>query len=378
MFAGFTIARIRGIPIKADFSLLLIGIIFFVLPAFSVPTPFRAGAVVESIFLMFAIFASILLHELGHAFMALREKMQIHGITLWALGGFAQISGGRPAPGPHFKVAAAGPAVTAGLAVLLPLVAGGIPGADGPPPNLASVVDRVGALQIWLLAFNLLPAYPLDGGRMFHAALWAFRGNLTWASSVAGSVGRAFGALLIGLGAVSYLTPGLAAQLPAVLRISPFFALLLGFMIYSGAKHPPVVPVLRDAEGMVIGDFMVRDFVVCDPEMRISKLMEAFGRLQTRPTALVLSDGAPVGMITRSAAKDVSEQLRETTTVSDVMVPREQIRTVQADDPLATAKKAIEDGPDTAVVLHNDAVVGLVSVSDVARAIVAEEPGPAA
>ncbi|MGH2772055.1 MAG: site-2 protease family protein [Actinomycetota bacterium] len=370
---GFTIARVKGIPVRIDLSLILIGFFFFVLPATRAPSSIRTGAIVESVLLMVAVFGTIFLHELGHAFVAMREKMHIHNITLWALGGFATISGGRPTPGPHFRVAVGGPVVTAVLAVVLPVVARVLFDGDITPPDPASVLAQTGSLQLWLLAFNLIPAYPLDGGRMFHTALWAYKGNLTWASNIAGAVGKAFGMALVGLAVISFLRLDFA--LPAFLQIDPLFAVLLGFMIYSGAKNPPVMPMMHPPDGAVVGDFMVRDFVVCEPGMKISDLLDSFRRVTARPTALVLTDGAPVGMITKSVALDVAEDARETTSVSQVMIPKEQIRTVDADEPVSKAREAIEHGADTAVVLHNDVVVGLVSVSDVARAIVLEEPG---
>ncbi|MGI8427190.1 MAG: site-2 protease family protein [Actinomycetota bacterium] len=327
------------------------------------------------------IFFTILLHELGHVYQSMREGMQVHGVTLWALGGVTYSSGGTLSPGLEFRVAVAGPVVTAVLGVVLSGLAqmGLLATGPGFVGHLPEVVARAGTLQIFLLVFNLIPAYPLDGGRMFMATVWKLRGNLTSARATASVVGKGFGGLLIGIGGIGLLAPRLLEVLPPSFRVDSIAGLVIGLMIYSAnrsliapvavADHPEV-----DAgpPGVTVADFMISDFVVTDPKMTITSLLAALGRLQIRPIALVLDDGQPVGMISRQDAERVPEAERDGKKVADVMVSKSEIQTIKANDSIQVAKDALKDGPETAVVLNNDVVVGLVSLSDLARGMVIE------
>jgi Zn-dependent protease len=143
-------------------------------------------------------FASLLLHELGHALQAKRDGVETDGITLWALGGVARIRAAIPSPGAELRIAAAGPAVTlviAGACVALALAVPLPSGVDG-------VIAWLGYMNVLLLAFNLIPAFPLDGGRMLRAALWRVKGDLASATRIAVAVGSGFAFLFVVAGVV--------------------------------------------------------------------------------------------------------------------------------------------------------------------------------
>lgn len=381
--ASFTFARIYGAPVRAHVSLLLV-LFVFLAPAFSEDQPgrvglTRAGLVLWSTATAFAFFGSILLHELGHVLQARRERMEIHGVTLWALGGVAHLSGGAPSPGQEFRVAAAGPAVTAVLAVLLnalPALAHQPPGRAGAGTALG-VAEMVGRAQIFLLGFNLIPAFPLDGGRMFLGVAWRLRDNLTYAIKAVSAVGKAFGGILLLVSAIGYLSPQLTSLLPAAFRINGLAGLFLGWLIYDANRSPsnliPAAGGAKRGRGLVVADFVNRNFVIAEPEMTVAALLRALEHLHIRPIALVIKDGRPLGMISRRDAEQVREDERESKPIHEVMVAKDDIRTVKATDPLSAARRVLEDGPETAVVLKDDVVVGLVSVSDIAHAMVYEQ-----
>lgn len=331
----------------------------------------------------FAYLGSILLHELGHVLQARREGMEIHGVTLWALGGVTFCSGGTPTAGREFRVAAAGPGVTAVLAAVLGVVSALVPGGSRAGlvrPGL-EVVDIVGQAQIYLLAFNLIPAYPLDGGRILFAALWRLRNNLTAATKTASAVGKGFGAFLLAVGAAGLLAPRLAAALPAVLQSGGLASLVIGYFIFRANRAPAALlpsgsgrqSKRQKGSGLRVSDFMNREFVIAEPKMTVADLLQALRRLQIRPIALIIEDGRPLGMISKSNAEQVPEFERDTRRIAEVMVAKERIKTMQATDPLSVARQALRDGPETAVVLDGDLVVGLVSVSDLAHAMVLEQ-----
>src|SRR4051794_17618055 len=156
-------------------------------------------------------FASILLHELGHAVVAIRNRIPIAGIDLWLFGGIAKMTRESPSPGAEFRIAIAGPVVTFCLAVLCGGIglaasnsadfwnaAAGSPGALG--NQVLAVVAFLTGINIVLLVFNLIPAFPLDGGRIARSIVWKVTGDRTKATVVAATLGRGFSYLLIGVG----------------------------------------------------------------------------------------------------------------------------------------------------------------------------------
>src|SRR5919202_918570 len=138
---------------------------------------------------------SLLLHELGHALQARREGIEIDGITLWLFGGVARFKGTFPTAGAEFRVAIAGPLVSLLLGGFFVLVA-----LARVPEAVDGIVSWLGYINLSLLVFNLLPALPLDGGRILRSALWYFRSDFGWATHVAASIGRGFGYLFIAAG----------------------------------------------------------------------------------------------------------------------------------------------------------------------------------
>ena len=198
MNATFTLGRVAGIEIGVNWSWLVVfGLITWSLATAIFPEAnpglgdgtYLAMAVVAALL----FFASILLHELGHAVRAQREGMEITGITLWLFGGVAKFRGMFPSAGAEFRIAIAGPLVSLVLGLVFVGAAVVITGAE--------VVDAVAAwlgyINLSLLVFNLLPALPLDGGRVLRAALWSARKDFRWATRVAASIGRGFGFLFI-------------------------------------------------------------------------------------------------------------------------------------------------------------------------------------
>ncbi|MGL6278975.1 MAG: site-2 protease family protein, partial [Gaiella sp.] len=193
----FSLGRIAGIPFGAHWSaLVVLGFVAITL-ATSVfadaATPQTAA--VLALVAALSLFASVVLHELGHALQARREGIRTSEISLWLLGGVAALEDAPRSPGAAFRIAAAGPAVTAVLSAALVPAAVLLDGAAG------TVVGWIAYANVLLLVFNLVPAFPLDGGRIVQAALWHRRGDRVSSTASAARVGRVFGFGLIGLGA---------------------------------------------------------------------------------------------------------------------------------------------------------------------------------
>ncbi|HMF03437.1 MAG TPA: site-2 protease family protein [Acidimicrobiia bacterium] len=207
--SSIRLGRIFGIPVGLDWSLLLIaGLLTLSLAGDQFPTEFPGeptavywivGLVAAGLF-----FASVLAHELAHSLVARRHGVEVDGITLWMLGGVAKLGGESPTAGAEFRIAGAGPATSVGLAALFG-VSALIVSALGAPGLLGSALAWLALINGILAVFNLIPAAPLDGGRILSSLLWFHHGNRHRAAATAAQVGVVFGWLLIGLGGVGWL-----------------------------------------------------------------------------------------------------------------------------------------------------------------------------
>jgi Zn-dependent protease len=197
-----------GVEVRIDWSWLLVFALFVwslsdgVFPSQN-PGLSSADYLAMAVIAALLFFASVLLHELGHAWQARREGVEIDSITLWALGGVAQMKGGFGSPGAEARVAAAGPLVSLVLGGLAVLVA-----VAHPPSAVDGVAAWLGYANLSVGIFNLIPALPLDGGRILHAALWRAKGDAAWATRVASGIGQGFGYLFIALGIALLVVQG--------------------------------------------------------------------------------------------------------------------------------------------------------------------------
>ncbi len=203
MNSSFRLGRVAGIEIGVNWSWLIVfGLITWSLATAIFPNAnpglghgtYVGMAVVAALL----FFLSILLHELGHAVQAQREGIEIVGITLWLFGGVAKFRGMFPSAGTEFRIAIAGPLVSLALGVAFVGAALAMSG----PEQVDAVAAWLGYINLSLLVFNLLPALPLDGGRVLRSALWAARKDFRRATRVAAAIGRGFGFLFIAGGLV--------------------------------------------------------------------------------------------------------------------------------------------------------------------------------
>jgi Zn-dependent protease len=290
MSPSFTIARIAGIRIGVNWSWLIVfALIVWTLESTVFPesNPGLATATYVSMAVGAAIlfFASLLLHELGHALQAKRDGVKIEGITLWLFGGVARFKGMFPSAGAELRIAVAGPLVSLLLGGLFVTVA-----AAG---GLGSAVDGVAAwlgyINLMLLGFNLLPALPLDGGRVFRSLLWLRSGDFARATRIAANVGRGFGYLLIGLGLLLFITQG---------AWSGAWLSFIGWFLLNAAAAEGRYGLLRDA----LGDLRVRDLMIRQPETvagdwSLADFMDRIAHVHHFTTYPVIANDRVVGLL---------------------------------------------------------------------------------
>jgi Zn-dependent protease len=343
MFGGtFTLFHVRGIRISVDWSWFLF--LFFVIvftsrtygdllnePSTST-TPFLLGVLTA-----FGFFASIVLHELGHAFAAVRNGIGITGIQLWIFGGMARMDREADSPGTELKVALAGPLVT--LAIFLVLTAGGIVAAGATAfedavlldPNadvsgLLAVVAWLAFINLLLLVFNLLPAFPMDGGRVARAIAWWKTGDRTSATRFAANLGRGFAYLFMAGGFFLILTGDL---------FSGLWLALIGMVVNGSARGAAMQTAITSRiDKLSVADVMDREPVAIPGDLSVERALDEYF-LRYRWPWFPVVDAAHrfLGLLERDRADEVPEVSRASSNVSDLIDP-DQGLFIRDDTPL--------------------------------------------
>jgi Zn-dependent protease/CBS domain-containing protein len=368
MTSTFRLGRVAGIEIGAHWSWLLVvalvvwsladGVFPATNPGLADGTYLAMAAVAAVLF-----FASILLHELGHALQARRDGIAIGSINLWAFGGVAQLATQPPSAEAELRMALAGPAVSLVLGAVLLGAALALP----LPAAVDGVLFWTGQINLYLLVFNLLPALPLDGGRVLRALLWRRRRDLLSATRTAARLGRGFGQLLI------------AGGLALAIVVGDFGGLWLAFMgwfVLAAAEAELQAVASRTAlAGLTAARLMVRDPVTVDADATVESFMDGVF-LPTRHAAYpVLDDGRVAGLV---GFRDVLALPREAwpvTRVRDLATPAAEA-CIDSDTPLqeAMARLAASDR-HRLLVCRDGRLEGLLSLTDVARVVEARSAG---
>lgn len=365
--SSFTLLRIRGISIGAHWSwLFILGLVVWSLAAGVFPSAYpglgQLTYVVMGISAGLLFFGSILLHELGHAFRALKERMEIDGITLWLLGGVARFKGNFPSAGAEFRIAIAGPLVSFAIAFvfwILSLAGEGI----GLAASLVGVADYLWRINAIVAGFNLVPALPLDGGRILRAWLWHRQQSFADATRSAARAGTAFGGLLALVGILNFLA-GDGGGL---------WFLFLGWFLVQAARSEASIGLMETAlAGRKVRDVMSPDPVVVEAGMSIEDFLERVVGMRGHSVYPVTDDGVLVGLVPLRSAGQVAPDQRQMTTVADVMLTGDEVETVDADAELMDVLGSIHSGLGRAPVVVNGRPVGVISVTDVGRAVEVE------
>jgi PDZ domain-containing secreted protein/Zn-dependent protease/CBS domain-containing protein len=364
MESSFRIARVGGIEIGASWSwLLVVAIVVWSLAASLFPAtyPDLSGGthIVMALVTAVLFFASILLHELGHARRALREGVPIEGITLWLFGGVAKLGGNPPSAGAAFRVAALGPVVSAVLAVVFGAAA--YAGSQlGVHDAVQGVVDYLARINALVLAFNLVPALPLDGGRILQALIWHRTGSSSGATMQAANAGRLFGHLLIGIGLLGLFTGT---------GIGAIWVAFIGWFLVQAAGMEAAHALLRRALGrMRVRDAMTPVPVTVPPDLSVAAFVDEAWRAR-HSTYPVVADGSLAGLVSARAASDVPTDERGTRRVAEIMTPRAELATVTAGQELADVVQHFDVARNRLPVVDDGRLVGVLAPSDIAGAV---------
>jgi len=369
MKSTFTLGRLAGVEVGFNWSwLIVVALIGWSLAEAVFPdsTPGLASTtyVIMAAIAVPAFFACLLLHELGHATQAQREGMEIDGITLWVFGGVARFRGMFPSAGAEFRIAIAGPLVTLALVALFVAISLAAP----LPAAVDGVVGWLASVNLLLLGFNLVPALPLDGGRVLRAALWQVKDDYAAATRTAATLGRLFGQLLITGGVFLVFLTG---------SLGGLWLAMIGWFLLLAAEAEAQAAVAHVAlSGLRVRDAMVAAPITVEADMSLERFMDDVF-LAHRFTAYPVFDaGIPVGLVTYRDAAAVPRPRWPDVLVRDRMTRLGDVVVVGPDDPLEAAWTALLGSPiRRALVLGGGLPPGLLSATDVLRILEVQANG---
>lgn len=369
MSSSFRFLKVRGISIGAHWSWLVVfALISWSLSARIFPEGYpglnRQTYLVMGVVAAVIFFSSVVLHELGHAFRALKEGMKVGDITLWLFGGVARFEGMFPSAGAEFRIAIAGPIVSVLLGLFFMALAWLAALADL-PTSVRGVSNYLARINLILVAFNMVPALPLDGGRVLRAWLWQRQRNFMAATLSAARAGQTFAYALIGIGVLSLFQRATTGGI--------WFA-FLGLFLLQAAQGEVAFALMRRAfEDVDARALMTPNPVTVSPHLSIAEFFEAV-RLKGHSVYPVSEEGTFRGLMSIKRAGEVDADERQSVRVQDVMLPADQTPVIAADTSVMDVLPMLRQGAGRAVVLGDHGLVqGLISVSDIAKALELEQ-----
>jgi Zn-dependent protease len=386
---SFTLFHVRGIKIAVDWSwfLVLFLLIFWMSQSYGDLLGESGSATVPfllAVLSAFGFFGSILLHELGHAIAAVRNGIGISSIQLWIFGGMARMDREADSPGTELKVALAGPLVTLVIVIALSLVGLLAVGArefwDAALLESSSGASGVLAMIAWLasinalvLVFNLLPAFPMDGGRVARAIAWRRTGNRTAATRFAANLGRVFGYLFIAAGLYMVLTDSIFGVFGGI------WLALIGMVVNGSARGAAIQTAITSKIGdLRVSDVMDREPVAIPGELSIERaLNEYFLRYRWPWFPVVDAAHRFLGLVVRDKADEVPEVSRASSLVSDLLERDDGTFQVRDDTPLDSllSNQNLRRFGALFAVDADGRLSGVVTVEQVGRALRDATPG---
>jgi Zn-dependent protease len=375
MRGTLSLGRWAGIPVSANLSVLVIVLLVAAglgFGTFPIIHPDRPGwmYLLAGVTAGLLLLVSILVHELAHALVARGNGIEVEGITLWLLGGVSQLRGAPRTPRVDLLVAVVGPLASVAVAIAFGLLSVASAATIG-PGLITTMLAYLAVINLILAGFNLLPAAPLDGGRVLRAALWWWSEKQNWAAVTAARVGRYFGVALIVLGIAATLMLG---------WFSGLWMALIGWFLVTAAQAEERGALLGgQLKGVLVQEVMSQPAVTAAPSTTVATFIDEVvlrQRFSTYP--LVDDSGRLTGLTTLNRIRQVSPEQRESTRLADIACPVGEVPTTHPEEPLVDLLPRMSGCADgRAVVLDSEErVLAVVSPSDVSRAAARAELAP--
>ncbi len=302
------------------------------------------------------LFMSIIAHELAHSLVARRYGIPMRGITLFLFGGVAEMDDEPAAAKDEFLMAVTGPISSALIAVAF--YGGFLLGRHmGWSYPLNGVILYLAMINAILAAFNLLPAFPLDGGRMLRAALWHIKGNLKWATRVSSRIGSGFGLFLIIYGVFQFISGNF---------IGGMWFFLIGMFLKAAAEASfQQLITRRTLEGEPLRRFMNTSPVTIPPDLTIERLVEDYVYTHHHKLYPVVADGRLTGCVTTRQIKEIPQERWASTTVADVAATCDSDNTISPDaDATEALSRMRRTNAGRLMVVDRDRLLGIISLKD--------------
>ncbi|MBZ0218357.1 MAG: site-2 protease family protein [Fimbriimonadaceae bacterium] len=356
-----TLFKIFGFEIKLDFSWVFIALLIaWSLASGYFPSIYEGLPTATywwmGIVAALGLFFSIVFHELSHSLVARRYGIQIKGITLFMLGGVAEMGTEPKSPRAEFMMAIAGPLASIFLGLVFYVLAAAV-NLFSAPEALYGVFSYLAFLNGVIAVFNMVPAFPLDGGRVFRAALWQWRGDYNWATGIAAKTGAAFGLFLIVLGIFDIVTGNFLMGL--------WWFLIGMFVRAAAASQIYQMRVGSVLENKTVAMFMTADPVTVSPDISVNDLVEDYVYKFHHKLFPVVDSGELVGCVTTNEIKNTRREDWQKIPVGDIMKPRSADNTIDAGAEAAKALGLIQQTRyGRLMVTENNKLVGVISLKD--------------
>ena len=371
------IGRALGIPIYVHASWFVVfflvasslatGYLPEMLPGLSVPRYWGMGGIAALL-----LFLSVLLHELGHSYVALRYKIPIKQITLFLFGGMAHMGKEPPSPRAEFLIAMAGPLVSF---ILGALCFGGVMAVDALPmrstlQGLVVLGSLLGMVNVQLGLFNLIPGFPLDGGRVLRAGLWALNKDFNRATSQASLVGIGFGVVLGLIGAV-LMVGTWSGALGQSIATNGGWLVFIGIFLFSAALSSRRQAAQRTSfTSVTVRQVMIHRVVTLRPDMTVQDAVDQFFVTHGFGGFPVCEEGQLLGVVTVSDVRALPIALWPWRRIREIMQPVSQAFCIPPDWSVIQAmERMVQHGLDRLVVMENDQIVGLITRSAIANVL---------
>ena len=306
------------------------------------------------------LFGSVILHELSHALTARRFGVEMRGITLFIFGGVAEMTDEPPHPKAELWIAAAGPIASFALALagfgltVLATMA-------GLPVPVVQVVGFLAYINVSLAVFNLIPAFPLDGGRILRSILWAWKGSLRRATRITSRIGAGFGMVLLALGVLRFVLGDF---------VGGMWLFLIGLFVRNAAQMSYQQLLLRRAfEGEPVSRFMQTDPVTVPRHISVADLVQSYiYRYHFKMFPVVDDAGRLLGCVTTRQVKELPREEWDRQTVGSLSLQCGPENTVQADtDAMQALSTRSRAGLSRLMVVDGDRLLGILALKDLLR-----------
>lgn len=360
---SITLFRVAGIRLSIDFSWFIVfTLVLFALSVGYLPRTFPgqdprsywiAGLAATLLF-----FASVVVHELSHSLMAIRHGIDIPEITLFIFGGVSRLAEEPKDPQTELKIAIVGPlsslvlaALFAGLRLLL----------TGTRPSLVVIViGYLAWINLALGIFNLIPGFPLDGGRILRALWWWRTGSLTRATKMATDIGKGFALALMILGGLQIFAGALINGLWLL-----FIGMFLRGMSIQGYEE---LIIRKSLEGVRVSEVMVQQVVSVPPDLSLSQLVQDYFLHYAYRGFPVVADGQVLGIVSVTEVRQIPREEQGRRTVKEIMTPLGEEMMIKGETSLAEAlQKMARENQDRLLVYEGDRLAGLITKTGLLR-----------